>query len=202
MISVLNTGFIICLSAAILFFVISVVLFFVFDIKTIYMIRSGRAQAKSVKEMQEANAGTGRLRDTKAAQKKKKSYAYATPDYDSAPVQQQAEPAYADSDASKTEPLGISQSDDGSDETMLLSQNQPDYDDGSAETMLLSQNQPDYDDGSAETSVLNYAAETSVLSQGSATDVLNASTAAQPANGIYFEIVKKVVCRDTDEVIR
>ena len=55
MLSVLNTAFVICLAMTILFFVVSVILFFLFDIKTIYMIRSGRAQAKTVKEMEEIN---------------------------------------------------------------------------------------------------------------------------------------------------
>ena len=61
-ISVMNTLFWICLSFAILFFIVSVVLFFLFDIRTIFNIKTGRAQAKTVKEMQAANENTGRLR--------------------------------------------------------------------------------------------------------------------------------------------
>lgn len=61
-ISTLNTCFWVCLSFTILFFVISVILFFVFDIKTIFNIKTGRAQAKIVKEMKIANESTGRLR--------------------------------------------------------------------------------------------------------------------------------------------
>lgn len=61
-ISILDTGFTICLAFTILFFIISLVLFFFFDIKTIFNIRTGRAQAKTVKEMKNANASTGRLR--------------------------------------------------------------------------------------------------------------------------------------------
>ena len=64
-ISIFHTGFVICLAGAILFLVITAVLFFVFDIKTIYAIRSGRAQAKTVKEMELTNSSTGRLRTAK-----------------------------------------------------------------------------------------------------------------------------------------
>ncbi len=61
-ISTLSTCFWVCLSFTVLFFVISVILFFLFDIKTIFNIKTGRAQAKTVKEMKAANEKTGRLR--------------------------------------------------------------------------------------------------------------------------------------------
>ena len=60
--STLNTIFIVCLALTIVFFLITVVLFFLFDIKTIFSIRTGKAAAKTVKEMEAANANTGRLR--------------------------------------------------------------------------------------------------------------------------------------------
>ena len=56
-ISILQTGFIICLAFAIVFFIISVVLFFVFNIRLIFNIRTGRAKKKTIEEMK-----TGRLR--------------------------------------------------------------------------------------------------------------------------------------------
>lgn len=61
-INTMNTLFWICLSFSVLFFIISIVLFFVFDIRTIFNIKTGRAQAKTVKEMKAANESTGRLR--------------------------------------------------------------------------------------------------------------------------------------------
>lgn len=61
-ISVLRTCLQVCIAFSILFFIISVVLFFVFDIRTIFNIRTGRAKKKTVREMQEANNKTGRLR--------------------------------------------------------------------------------------------------------------------------------------------
>lgn len=179
LISVLNIAFIICLAMTILFFVISVVLFFLFDIRTIYMIRSGRAQAKTVKEMQEINSSTGRLRvggktQTGGLKKvKKKKDVIQLPgqapaqeaDYYAPDVQQQGE-GYE-----TTERLG-----------------------DAAETTAL--DAPMFDDA-AETSVLLPEAETSVLSQP-------AAPAAQPQQEvtIFFEIVKKISLCDTEEVIR
>lgn len=61
-INLMNTCFMVCLVFTILFFAISVLLFFVFDIRTIFSIKTGRAQAKTIKEMSKANASTGRLR--------------------------------------------------------------------------------------------------------------------------------------------
>ncbi len=61
-ISLLQICFSICLALTVVFFIISVVLFFVFDIRLIFNIRTGRAKRKTVQEMQEANSRTGRLR--------------------------------------------------------------------------------------------------------------------------------------------
>ena len=189
--SILNIGFIICLSAAILFLIISVVLFFLFDIKTIYMIRSGRAQAKSVKEMQEANASTGRLRGVN----KKKSKVY----YSNEPVSDQAQApqpeqrtSYAE-ESERTEQLHNTSQ--GSEETMILRQDQ--YDSyGEEETSLLGTTKEIIHEAPV-------AAETEVLSRNNnETELLNRLPAPAPSREIYFEVVKKIICRDTDEIIR
>lgn len=165
-INILNTGFTLCLAFAILFFVIAVVLFFIFDIRTIFNIRSGRAQAKTVKEMQEANSNTGRLRVGKQTQtaklssdQQKSRQGGKAPERTApvpAPAKQEAEPVFG-----------------GADETQVLSQNS-----SAAVTEMLS-NKPD-------------TTESVAVSK-------NTSSAEEE---IYFEIVKKVICRDTDEVIR
>ncbi len=75
-ISLLKICFSICLALTIVFFIIAVVLFFVFDIRTIFNIRTGRAKRKTVQEMQEANSRTGRLRvdgKTQTAQLRKEN---------------------------------------------------------------------------------------------------------------------------------
>ena len=61
-INTMNTLFWICLSFTVLFFIISVVLFFVFDIRTIFNMKTGRAQAKTVKEMKAANEITAAMK--------------------------------------------------------------------------------------------------------------------------------------------
>ena len=61
-VSLLKICFSICLALTVVFFIISIILFFVFDIRTIFNIRTGRAKRRTVLEMQEANSRTGRLR--------------------------------------------------------------------------------------------------------------------------------------------
>jgi len=195
LLAILNTAFVVCLAMTILFFVISVVLFFLFDIRTIYMIRSGRAQAKTVKEMEAINSSTGRLRPSmKTGEKEKKKKERKAPvvqpasqpqtdysGYSPAPSQQKYEPEFDDS--ATTERLSTG------DETATT--DLPAFDDSSQTTVLQQE---------AETSVLNIEAETSVLNQ---------QMQAQPSsdNGAdvvatFFDVVKKIVISDTEEVIR
>ncbi|MBQ6181467.1 MAG: hypothetical protein IJK31_07240 [Ruminococcus sp.] len=61
LIGLYHNGFIICIAFAILFFIISVILFFVFHIKDIFDIKTGRAQKRKIDEMEKENALTGRL---------------------------------------------------------------------------------------------------------------------------------------------
>lgn len=60
-ISLFKTLFYISLITAIVFLVLSIVLFFVFKIPQIYMMRTGRAQKKSIEKMKKINSETGRL---------------------------------------------------------------------------------------------------------------------------------------------
>lgn len=61
-ISILETCFQVCVAFTVMFFIINVILFFVFDIRALFNIRTGRAKRKTIKEMQAANDSTGRLR--------------------------------------------------------------------------------------------------------------------------------------------
>lgn len=181
-ISLLKTGFIICLSAAIIFFVITVVLFFLFDIKTIFMIRSGRAQAKSVKEMQEANANTGHLRNVKGAgskmakkgTEKKRTQEIAPPVAPPAPPESVPYHEITPPDEQVTEELFI-------DETV-------------SQTEVLQREAP------ADIVPETGYSETTVLSE--VTDQTFDSKPSHKQSGIYFEVIKKIVIRDTEEVIR
>lgn len=194
LLSFFNTAFVICLAMTILFFVISVVLFFLFDIKTIYMIRSGRAQARTVKEMEEINSSTGRLRPgTKSGEKNKKKKEQKAPviqppsqpqtdgiGYANAPVQSAYEP---ESESSTTERLS------SGDE--VQTSDLPAFDDSSQTTVLQQE---------AETSVLNIEAETSVLNQQ-----MQEQSVSDYGAGVvttFFDVVKKIVISDTEEVIR
>ena len=60
-ISLLNTLFYVTLVAAILFLVITAVLFFVFKIPQIYMLKTGKARKRSIDQMKKFNSETGRL---------------------------------------------------------------------------------------------------------------------------------------------
>lgn len=178
-ISLLNTGFIICLVGAILFFVLSVILFFVFDIKSIFMIRTGRAQAKTVKEMESINASTGRLISGKAphpSEKKKKN----TGKLKNQPVIQPpvAAPAVPEGQPAVTEEIVYDSQD-----TAAGGYTEPLAPEDSGQTSLL---QPEQ------------ASETTVLSEAEAPFD---SVPVNKNSDIYFDVIKKIICRDTEEVI-
>lgn len=61
LLELLQTGFIVCLVLTIVFFLISVLLFFVFNIKQVYMVLSGKAAKRDIRKLQEENFNTGRL---------------------------------------------------------------------------------------------------------------------------------------------
>lgn len=61
-INTLHTLFIVCLVLCAVFLVLSVVFFFVFDIKNTFNMLTGRSVKKTVKEMNEQNEKTGQLR--------------------------------------------------------------------------------------------------------------------------------------------
>lgn len=176
-ISVLNTAYIICLAMAILFFVISVVLFFLFDIRTIYMIRSGRAQAKTVKEMQEINASTGRLRvagKTQTGSMKKEK-----------PHQNVIQPPSPAVNQTPAQPAADYPQEEDYSEGYATTEKLPAPDAAAAEVL------PTFDGGEDTTVLRNYA-ETSVL----------ASNEAKPSPTIYFDVIKKIALCDTEEIIR
>lgn len=67
LIEILKTGYIICLVLTVMFFLISVLLFFVFDIKQVFLVRTGRAAKRGIRKLEEQNFNTGRLSQYKAA---------------------------------------------------------------------------------------------------------------------------------------
>lgn len=63
MISLYHTGFQICAGLAVFFLLLTVFLFFKFKIPALFSARSGRAMRKTIREIEENNARTGRLRN-------------------------------------------------------------------------------------------------------------------------------------------
>ena len=62
LIAVYHTGFIICLCLTILFAALSVFIFLKFRIRGVFDFLTGRAQKRTIKQMEEENAQTGKLR--------------------------------------------------------------------------------------------------------------------------------------------
>ena len=69
-INLFRTLFYVALVAAIIFLVLAIILFFVFRIPQIYMIKTGRAQKKTIEQMRKLNSETGRLAAAKGHEKK------------------------------------------------------------------------------------------------------------------------------------
>ena len=61
-IALLHIGFIVCICLAVLFAVLSIVLFFKLRIRDVFDFLTGRAQKRTIRQMEEVNAQTGKLR--------------------------------------------------------------------------------------------------------------------------------------------
>lgn len=212
-ISSLQTCFWMCLILSIVCFVITIVMFFAFNIRMIFNIRTGRAKKRTVEEMQKVSSETGRLRangKTLTSKLGKKS---------SAPINQA--PAFQDNNYS---PQGDAMSNDGSGRTMALDvkptytvvspsaarsintqyQPQPSY---NQPTPASAPAQPSYNQPTpaaaqsntveyAETSLLNEEPyeETSLLSNSEETTLLTDNAAA-------FRIIEMIEYIHTEEII-
>ncbi len=199
LINVLSSGFWVCFVMAILFFIISIVLFFIFDIKSIFDIKTGRAKARTVKEMNEVNASTGRLKvagkpktqTTKLSEsekKKKRVPAVMTP-AQQAQIHDQVQDQYYGEGGKvySTEPLyadSTTQLNIGYEETTQLDQSL-------GETTQL--------DSNASNPIPGYA-ETSVLSPGM-TGELDAQAIQAAKDAIHFTVIKKALYTHTNEMI-
>lgn len=178
-INILHIGFIICLVLTILFAALSVFFFFQFKIRDVFNAITGRAQRKSVQQMEEENAKTGKLRQDYYSTPTS-SDLYTTPSGRIPPVMsaQQAAGGQADG-AAYTEQVYHSADPEGREHTMQLHTAQQAASDngGSEATTLLNS-------GSEETTLLNSGSEeTTLLNSGSEETTLlngrNGGTAAQ-----------------------
>ena len=177
-INILHIGFIICLVLTILFAALSVFFFFQFKIRDVFNAITGRAQRKSVQQMEEENAKTGKLRQDYYSAPTS-SDLYTTPSGRIPPVMsaQQAAGGQADG-AAYTEQVYHSADPEGREHTMQLHTAATTLlNSGSEETTLLNS-------GSEETTLLNSGSEeTTLLNSGSEETTLlngrNGGTAAQ-----------------------
>lgn len=177
-ISILNTGYIICLVLTIVFFLISILLFIVFDIKHTFLVLTGRAAKKEIKKLEEENFNTGRLRRYQHPHNYGDSGAFSSSE-----------------DFGKTETMA-----DVPDTSQYAQQNQPEYspaqydnqsNDSNATTIL----------GQSDTTVLNAnGAQTTVLN-AELTTVLNADMRSTVHQNRKFDITKKEMLIHTEEVI-
>lgn len=191
----MRIGFYVCLAVAGLFLVLTIMLFFMFDIPGIISARSGKAKAKTIQEMKDTNSTTGRLLQKKHTPKttgnldkkvKVKKGTVLTPDQmngsgiteeiktpqeNADPAEGSAETAALGADTAMTAPLGAD----------------------AAQTAVLGA-EP------AQTAVLGTDAVTQRFGE-SETAVLVQSASVPPAEGVTFEVVKKVILCDTQEIV-
>lgn len=178
-INILHLGFIICLVLTILFAALSVFFFFQFKIRDVFNAITGRAQRKSVQQMEEENAKTGKLRQDYYSTTTS-SELYTTPSGRIPPVMPAGQERGAQADgAAYTEKIHRVDDAEGRERTLQLyeAQRANAADSGSEETTLLNS-------GSEETTLLNSGSEeTTLLNSGSEETTLlnsrNGGTTAQ-----------------------
>lgn len=61
LIAIYHTGFIVCAVLFVVGILLAVAFFFMFDIRNIFLIRTGRAKQQAIEEMEERNLKTGKL---------------------------------------------------------------------------------------------------------------------------------------------
>ena len=205
-INILHIGFIICLVLTILFAALSVFFFFQFKICDVFNAITGRAQRKSVQQMEEENAKTGKLRQDYYSTPTS-SDLYTTPSGRIPPVMsaQQAAGGQADG-AAYTEQVYHSADPEGREHTMQLHTAQQAASDngGSEATTLLNS-------GSEETTLLNSRnggttaqrnagfGETTLLTPEMEASFVQAKTNEKPEWN--FVIKKEIMEIHTNEII-
>lgn len=208
-IEILNVLFWVCLILAIVFFALAVVQFFIFDIKSILDKKTGRAEAKAIKEMESVNQSTGRLRTNAKPQTSRLSEA-----------EKNTSRAPAVAPPAKTEKTEYYQSvpAEGAEETnVLLNKTEEAETDvltnktQEAQTDVLSHREPE----ESATSILSRPPEENsryadkVRLEGAETSVLSQNMIDEPpadpnyayVKRVGFTVVKKVMLIHTNEVI-
>ncbi len=176
-IETLHTIYIVCMTAAIIMLVISIVLFFLFDIRHIIGRMLGFSEKKAIKEMEENNSFTSQLQQKYNVKMKDKVFT------NSGSLKKNQSPAEklgmspppsqsAYSDSYDTTPLGYS---------------------SEAATAVL------YDQSEADTTQLDFSSEsqTTVLNENQH----NNNYVVSPIANMQFNIINQIMYVHTDEVI-
>lgn len=179
LIAIYHAGFIICMCLAGVFAALSIFFFFKFKIRQVFDFLTGRAQRRTVRQMEEENAKTGKLREDYYS-------ASTSSDLDQTQSGSISETGKAPTEkmmtgSSPTEKTGVhpAGASEGDAETTLLNS-------GSDETTLLNS-------GDSETTLLTPAMESELRSQeGETEDLLPIGR---------FEITKEIMEVHTNEII-
>ena len=204
LIELYRMGFIICLCLAAVFLLLSIFFFFKFRIRDVFDFLSGRAEKKSVKQMEEKNAKTGKLRDDYYAEPLR-SELYKTPSGKVVPTMYpQTEPMNTGTEPTQETQTKMSQtptqpSSNGSEETTLFGNGET----GTEETTLLgNQNRnkeeqeiPGYN---GETALLTPEMEKAIHKQQ---EEKKQEEKEKEARRNKFEIIKEQIEIHTKEVI-
>ena len=190
--------FYICLAGAVVLFITALIMFFAMDIHGIFNIKTGRAARKTIKQMEAENQTTGRLRTAK----KKKSGGNTqavTSEMPAATSPTQATTATQAAAAGR-----MSEPDDEEQTSLLDAASQTELLDkemvaDSGETELLSDTaaaEPQYAETVVLSGVAPQAGGYTAIDAGAEEEGLT-----QPLNRVSMNIIKKMVFRDTDEII-
>lgn len=180
-------GFYSCLAVAVLFFVITLILFFLFDVRSILAARSGREKARTIKEMEAVTNTTGRLVQKKGVPRSTGKLKDQKPLVTKGTV---VPPSKLDDGSGITEDIK------GSEETSMLGAD-------TDQTMILGaeSNQTQVlGEDRAQTSVLNADIPTQQFGEAQTTVLVSADSISE-VEGVRFEIVKNIICCGTDETV-
>ncbi|MCB6415392.1 hypothetical protein LI221_10010 [Faecalimonas umbilicata] len=176
MINLYHTAFLVFLILTIVFFVISIALFILFDIRGIFDMKSGRGAKKAIQKMQELNDQTGKLRQDVVAN---------TPVSLDAGNRIASPPTEKRSDAPAASVGSAAVANTGAQQTELL-------DEGSRETTILA------DQGLQATALLHHDNETTVLSSVQMQETAQPEAKKLPG---AFKIEKEILWIHTEEML-
>ena len=184
---IMEIGFYVCLAVAVLFFIISLLLFFLFDVRSILAAKSGKKKAKSIKELEAESNATGRLMKRKPVSRTTGNLDKKKPVIKKGVVQTPEELAGSAitaeiPGAKKGQTTGAPIS-AGGEQTSLLGED-------SAETEVLGSER-------VETSVLD---SPTVRLDTAQTTVLVQSASIPEVEGVRFDVVKRVVSKVADGI--